>query len=352
MVGTGKGAEHGILIRNVESLETMHKINTIVFDKTGTLTAGKLKVTDIISDFDSRVSELDLLKLVASLEKGSEHPIGEAIVTATKEKGITLTDPQDFKAVPGLGITGKIKNETVLVGNIKFMKINGIAIDNIINQVQALASQGKTILIVVVDKQIIGLIAAADTLKPDAKETITQLHQLGLTVMMLTGDNQRTAQAIANQAGIDQVLAEVLPQDKANQIQKLQKAGKLVAFVGDGINDAPALAKADIGIALGSGTDIAIESADITLISNELSSVPLSIELSRDTMKTIKQNLFWAFFYNIIGIPLAAGVLYPFFGILLNPMLAAAAMALSSVSVVSNSLRLRNVSIAEQLRTR
>ncbi|MDI6783077.1 MAG: heavy metal translocating P-type ATPase [bacterium] len=354
MVGTGQGAEQGILIRNVESLEIAHKINTIVFDKTGTLTQGKLQVTDVISDFGFRISDFkkqmndnELLQSVASLEKASEHPIGEAIVTAAKEKGIILSDPQEFEAFPGLGVTGKINGEPVIVGNTKFMEINEVSLGDIADQAQSLASQGKTILVAAMNNQPIGLIAVADTLKPYARETITQLHKLGLTVMMFTGDNQRTALAIANQAGINRVLAEVLPQDKANEIKRLQKEGKLVAFVGDGINDAPALAQANIGIALGTGTDIAIESADITLINNNLRSVVTALQLSKKTMQTIKQNLFWAFFYNIIGIPLAAGLLYPFFGILLSPMFAAAAMAFSSVSVVSNSLRLRTVSLVE-----
>ncbi|MFB3895818.1 MAG: heavy metal translocating P-type ATPase [bacterium] len=363
MVGTGKGAELGILIRNVESLETMHKIDTIVFDKTGTLTEGKLKVTDIISDCvpasagmtsfpRKREAESELLSIVASLEKGSEHPIGEAIVAAAIEKGIPLTDPVEFEAYPGLGITGKIDQTPILVGNIKFMETQGVAIDTIKDQVLGLAQQGKTVLITAKDKEIIGLIAVADTIKPDAKDTVEMLHKLGLTVMMITGDNQQTANAIATQAGIDRVISEVLPYDKSNQIKRLQHDGKKVAMVGDGINDAPALAQSDIGIAIGTGTDIAIESADITLIGNNLRNVVTAIQLSKKTINTIKQNLFWAFFYNIIGIPIAAGILFPWFGVLLNPMVAAAAMAFSSVSVVSNSLRLRNAKVVELDRTR
>lgn len=347
MVGTGKGAELGILIRNIESLETMHRIDTIVFDKTGTLTEGKLKVTNVISDFGIRISELELLKLVASLEKGSEHPIGEAIVAEAKEKGLPLTDPEEFEAYPGLGITGKINQTPILVGNMKYMEMNGIATNAITDRIQTLASQGKTILIAAKDKEIIGLIAVADTIKPDAKDTVDRLHKLGLTVIMITGDNQQTANAIAAQAGIDRVISEVLPYDKANQIKRLQQDGKKVAMVGDGINDAPALAQSDIGIAIGTGTDIAIESADITLIGSSLRHVATTIQLSKKTINTIKQNLFWAFFYNIIGIPIAAGILYPWTGLLLNPMVAAAAMAFSSVSVVSNSLRLRNAKVVE-----
>jgi len=341
MVGTGKGAENGILIKGGESLETAGKITTIVFDKTGTLTKGEPEVTDIqaVPPF----SEADVLRLAASAEKTSEHPLGEAIMKKAQGKDLALPAAENFRALEGLGIEADIEGQNVVIGNDKLMAERGVDIGALAEKSKTLSEEGKTPVFMAVNGRPAGLIAVADTLKEDSVEAVNKIRRLGLEVIMLTGDNRRTAEAIALQAGIDSVVPELLPADKVREIKKLQEAGKKVAMVGDGINDAPALAQADIGIAIGSGTDVAIEAADITLIKNDLFGVSKAIELSRRTMRTIKQNLFWAFIYNVIGIPVAAGVLYPFFRVLLNPMIASAAMAASSVSVVSNSLRLRRV---------
>lgn len=339
MVGTGKGAENGVLIKGGESLETAHKVTTVVLDKTGTLTKGEPEVTDITPA--NGFTETEILKYAASTEKGSEHPLGEAIIKKAVDQKIELSDPKDFYAIPGHGIEAKIDGKKVLLGNLKLMRDRKIGIADLEQKTEELSGEGKTPMYIVIDGRAAGIIAVADTLKDNSKKAVEGLHQLGLEVIMLTGDNQRTARAIARKAGIDRVLSEVLPQDKVDEIKKLQKAGKVVAMVGDGINDAPALAQADVGIAIGTGTDVAMEASDITLIKGDLQGVVASIELSKKTIKTIKQNLFWAFFYNTAGIPIAAGILYPFFGILLNPIFASAAMAFSSVSVVSNSLRLR-----------
>lgn len=339
MVGTGKGAENGILIKGGDVLETAHKMQTIVLDKTGTLTKGKPEVTDIISL--SKYSEDDVLEFAAIVEKGSEHPLGESIVNRAKEREIKIKDATGFKAIPGHGVSAKYGKKTILLGNRKLMKDNKIAVDSLEDKLLDLENQGKTAMIIAVDKHAIGIIAVADTLKEHSKEAIRQLKEMKLKVIMMTGDNERTANAIASQIGIDRVLAEVLPEDKANEIKKLQQEGKIVAMVGDGINDAPALAQSDIGIAIGSGTDVAIETGDIILIKEDLRDIITSIDLSKYTIKKIKQNLFWAFAYNTAGIPVAAGLLYPFFGFLLNPIIAAAAMAFSSISVVSNSLLMK-----------
>ena len=340
MVGTGKGAEYGILIKGGESLEIAHKLNTIIFDKTGTLTLGKPMVTDIIPT--DTLSSAELLKLAATAEKGSEHPIGRAIVERAEGEGVELGTSEEFQALPGKGIRVRLNGKEVLVGNLKLMQEEGIDLKGADHQASELAQQGKTTMFVALNHQIAGVIAIADTLKENAPAVAQQLIKgMELEVVMLSGDNRRTANAIAKQAGIQQVIAEVLPADKAKEVQRLQQKRKMVAMVGDGINDAPALAQADVGIALGSGTDVALETADITLIGDNLQGVPSAIQLSKRTMRTIKQNLFWAFAYNTLGIPIAAGILYPWWGILLNPMVAAAAMAFSSVSVVSNSLRLR-----------
>jgi len=343
MVGTGKGAELGVLFKNAQSLETAHKLQTIVLDKTGTLTQGKPTVTDIVAQ--PGFSETDILRLAAAAERGSEHPLGEAIVAAARARGLPLEEGQDFQALPGQGIRTTVGTQTVLVGNAPYMQAAQIVLDRLQDTAESFARAGKTPVYVAVHGRGAGLIAVADTLKPHARETVQALRGLGLEVLMITGDHQRTAAAIGASLGIDRVLAEVLPEEKARQVQKLQAEGKCVAMVGDGINDAPALAQADIGIAIGTGTDVAMEAADITLMSGDVRGITTAMLLSRRTMRTIKQNLFWAFVYNSVGIPIAAGVLYPAFGILLNPMLAAVAMALSSVSVVTNSLRLRHVKI-------
>lgn len=339
MVGTGKGAENGILIKGGEALESAHKVNTVIFDKTGTITEGKPKVTDIVLN---NVEEEYLIKIASSAEKGSEHPLGEAIVKYGEEENIKLEKVDDFKAIPGAGIQVIINNENILLGNKKLMNDNNIVLEALEEKSNVLASQGKTPMYIAVDGKLAGIIAVADVVKESSKKAIEILHDMGIKVAMVTGDNVKTANAIATQVGIDMVLAEVLPEDKSKEVEKLQNQGKFVAMVGDGINDAPALAKADIGIAIGSGTDVAIESADIVLMKSDLMDVPTAIKLSHETIKNIKQNLFWAFGYNTIGIPVAAGLLYVFGGPLLNPMIAAAAMSLSSVSVVSNALRLKN----------
>ncbi|MCC0679769.1 copper-translocating P-type ATPase [Clostridioides sp. ES-S-0005-03] len=339
MVGTGKGAENGILIKGGEALESAHKVNTVIFDKTGTITEGKPKVTDIVLN---NVKEEYLIKIASSAEKGSEHPLGEAIVRYGEEKNIQIEKVDNFKAIPGAGIQVTINNENILLGNRKLMNDNNINLKDLEEKSNILASQGKTPMYIAVDGNLSGIIAVADVVKESSKKAIDILHDMGIKVAMVTGDNVKTANAIASQVGIDMVLAEILPEDKSKEVEKLQNQGKFVAMVGDGINDAPALAKADIGIAIGSGTDVAIESADIVLMKSDLMDVPTAIKLSNETIKNIKQNLFWAFGYNTIGIPVAAGLLYIFGGPLLNPMIAAAAMSLSSVSVVSNALRLKN----------
>jgi Cu+-exporting ATPase len=339
IVGTGKGAENGVLIRGGEALETAHRLTAVVMDKTGTLTQGQPSVTDIIP-FDGYKEE-DILRYAASAEKGSEHPLGEAIVNRAQEKNIPLFDLEDFKAIAGHGIEATIHDKSVLMGNAKLMMDRGLSFGELGHKGEDLAQEGKTPMFVAIDRKPAGVIAVADTLKENSQKTVAALHGMGIEVVMITGDNRRTAEAIGRQIGIDRVLAEVLPEGKASEVKKLQVEGKKVAMVGDGINDAPALAQADVGIALGTGTDVAMESADITLISGDLRGVVTAIALSRATLRNIKQNLFWAFVYNTILIPVAAGVLFPFFGILLNPIFAAAAMGLSSVTVVSNALRLR-----------
>jgi Cu+-exporting ATPase len=339
MVGTGKGAENGILIRGAEALETAHQLDTIVLDKTGTLTKGEPSVTDIVES--KRFTQKEILTLSASAERRSEHPLGEAIVKKAMEEGLTLLDPKDFQAIAGQGIEATIDSKRILLGNKKMMDERKVNLHGMADRSEQLSYEGKTPMFLAVDGEMAGVIAVADTLKDHSKKAVEALHRMGLEVIMLTGDNRRTAEAIAKQAGIDRVLAEVLPEMKAEEVKRLQSEGKKVGMVGDGINDAPALAQADVGIAIGTGTDVAMESSDITLIGGDLKGIVTAIALSKATIRNIKQNLFWAFAYNTILIPVAAGVLFPFFGILLNPIFAAGAMAFSSVTVVSNALRLR-----------
>jgi Cu+-exporting ATPase len=343
MVGTGKGAENGILIKSGEALETAHKINTIIFDKTGTLTKGKPEVTDIIAH---GLSENEVLFYASSAEKGSEHPLGEAIIKKAADNNIKTKEAEQFQAIPGHGIKATISGESLLLGNEKFLKDEGIDTGYLKLEAEKLSAEGKTPMFLSVNKNLSGIIAVADTLKDDSVHAVQSLHNLGIEVVMITGDNRRTGEAIAVQSGIDRVFAEVLPEDKANEVKKLQSEGKIVAMVGDGINDAPALAQADIGIAIGTGTDVAMEASDITLIGGNLKGVVAAVALSKATLRNIKQNLFWAFAYNVTLIPVAAGILYPFFGILLNPMFAAAAMGMSSVTVVTNALRLKRFRFA------
>lgn len=336
IVGTGKGAQNGILIKDAASLEKLYKVDTIVTDKTGTITNGKPEVTDIIP-FNS--TDKDVLQIAASLEKQSEHPLAQAIVDKAEADSVNLLEVKAFKNIEGKGLEGIIKGEKYFIGNLKLAKDLKISFDN--DQIEMMTSQGKTPALVMNNKQLLGIIGLSDVLKDNAIDTVRELHKLKLKVVMLTGDNEKTAKYIADQVGIDEVIAEVLPQNKAIKIKSLQDEKRIVAMIGDGINDAPALAQADIGIAMSTGTDVAIESASIILLKGDFSKVLAAIKLSKSTMRTIKQNLFWAFSYNIVGIPLAAGLFYPFFGILLNPVFAGLAMAFSSVSVVGNSLKLK-----------
>jgi len=347
IVGMGRGAEIGILIKSGEALETAHKIDTIVFDKTGTLTNGEPEVTDIIT-FKNRTQD-EILQTAASIEKKSEHPLADALVKAAKDRKIELLNVTDFLAIPGYGVSGMVKESVrILVGKMVFLEQNSIQIDdkeNVIRQINRMEEQGKTVICLSIHGELAGLIACMDTLKKSSTQAVAKLKARGITTIMLTGDNKRTADAIAKEAGIDRVIAEVLPDEKSNEIYTLKESGNRVAMVGDGINDAPALTAADLGIAIGSGTDVAIESADIVLIHSDLLDVIKALELSRLTIRTIKQNLFWAFAYNIILIPIAAGALFIFGGPQLNPMLAGGAMSMSSVSVVMNALRLRYLKI-------
>ena len=340
MVGTGKGAEQGILLKSAEALEGAHKINAIIFDKTGTLTKGKPKVTDIVVLIDSK-KEDEVLQLIASAEKGSEHPLALAIIESAEEKGLELYELKEFEAIPGHGIRVRINGDIIMVGNRRLFENSGISTEYLENEIKRLEEQAKTVVISAVNKKLYGLLAIADPLKETSKDVITQLHRMDIEIYLVTGDNKRTAKAIATQVGITNVLAEVLPEHKADVVKRLQEEGKFVGMVGDGINDAPALAQADVGIAIGSGTDVAIETGEVVLIKEDLRDVVASIQLSRKTISKIKQNLFWAFFYNVVGIPIAAGILFIPFGITLVPEIAAIAMAFSSVSVVTNSLLLR-----------
>lgn len=340
MVGTGVGAENGILIKSGASLETLHKVQTIILDKTGTITKGEPAVTDIITN----MGQNDFLFFAASAEKHSEHPLSKAIMQKAENTKINLIEPENFQSLTGNGISAKVDGKNVLIGNQNLIEENKIDLD-FINEQQRFLSEGKTTIFVAIENKIEGIIAIADTIKHESISAVKQLKVLGLEVIMLTGDNKKTAQAIATQVGIDRVIAEVMPQDKAKVVSQIQNEGKIVAMVGDGINDAPALVKADVGIAIGTGTDIAIESSDIILIKDSLVGVISAIKLSKKTISIIKQNLFFSLFYNVLGIPIAAGLLYPSFGILLSPMIAALAMAASSISVISNSLRLKTYTL-------
>jgi P-type Cu+ transporter len=358
MVGTGKGAEMGILVKGAETLERAHKITTVVLDKTGTLTRGEPELTDVVTT--NSLSEEELLALAASAEKGSEHPLGEAIVRGARERGLALIEAEGFDAPTGRGVRATVGGRSVLVGNRKLMEEAGVPGNGLSSRFEELSAAGKTPAFVTVDGEPAGLVAVADVVREESKEAVAALHRMGLEVVMLTGDNERTVNAVARELGIDRALAEVLPEDKEGEVKKLQAEGKVVAMVGDGINDAPALARADVGIAIGTGTDVAMEAADLTLISGDVRGVARAIKLSKATVRNIKQNLFWAFAYNVLLIPVAAGALYPFFAggavpeILrpflgeygfLNPVLAATAMALSSVTVLGNALRLRGTKL-------
>ncbi len=341
MVGTGKGAEMGILIKGGETLEQAQKLDTVIFDKTGTLTWGKPEVTDVFIETEMKISPERLLVLSASLEKGSEHPLAQAVIQEAKRRGLKLVPVADFKTRPGFGVQGEVDGLEISLGNLKMMAEADVDISGLRDRIEEMARQGKTPMILAIGKKAAGLIASADTVKPQAKEVVKKLQNMGLDVVMISGDHRQTAQAIADELNIDRVLAEVLPAGKAEEVKKLKQKGRFVAMVGDGINDAPALAEANIGIAIGSGTDIAMEASDITLMTQDLNAVVDAILLSKKTMSKIRQNLFWAFFYNVLGIPLAAGIFFPIYGILLEPIYAAGAMSLSSVSVVSNALLLK-----------
>jgi Cu+-exporting ATPase len=339
MVGTGKGAEHGVLIKSAAALEQLHRAGTIVFDKTGTLTVGRPRVTDVVPE--PGVAEDDVLALAAAAEQGSEHPLGEAVLERAKAGGLALPPVTEFTSIPGQGIDAIAPDGRLLLGNRVLMDERGVEVAHVQARVDALAREGKTVVYLALGGRFLGLIAAADVLKPEARAVVAALGARGIEVLMLTGDQRATAEAIARQAGITHVIAQVLPEDKAREVARLRERGRLVAMVGDGVNDAPALAQADVGIAMGSGTDVAIEAADVTLMRGDLGGVVAAVDLSRRTIRIVKENLVWAFGYNVVLIPVAAGLLYPFWGVLLSPILAGAAMAFSSVSVVTNSLRLR-----------
>lgn len=341
MAGTGKGAEYGVLFKGAEAIENTSKLATIIFDKTGTLTRGEPSVTDVVSSDHPSLSTDHLLRYAAIAEKNSEHPLGEAIVKGAQSRGLELGEPESFNAIPGHGVEASVDGYDVLLGNRKLMGERGVDIASLSPQAEALEQDGKTVMFIALDRQPAGLVAVADTLKENSVEAIKHLHSLGLEVVMITGDNRRTAEAIARQVGIDRVLAEVLPQDKAEEVKKLQASGKKVAMVGDGINDAPALAQADVGIAIGSGTDVAKETGDVILIKDDIRDVVVALEVAKATMRKVKQNLFWAFIYNTLGIPLGAGLFYPFFALIISPELAGLLMAISSLTVTLNTLLLK-----------
>ena len=343
MVATGKGAGLGVLFKNAEAIETLRKITTLVVDKTGTLTLGKPKLTEVVPA--EGVDEGRLLMLAASLEKGSEHPLAAALVAGAGERNLSLLDAQDFASHTGKGVSGRVDNAEVLLGNAKLLDDFSVEPGALTGQAEQLRNEGRTVMFAAIDGRMAGLLAVSDPIKDTTPEAIRQLHAEGIKIVMLTGDNRATAEAVGKKLNIDQIVAEVLPDEKATIVTQFQDAGELVAMAGDGINDAPALAQAEVGIAMGTGTDVAMESAGVTLVKGDLTGIIRARKLSRATMANIRQNLFFAFIYNSLGVPLAAGVLYPVFGLLLSPVVAAAAMSLSSVSVISNALRLRSVKI-------
>jgi Cu+-exporting ATPase len=343
MVATGKGAGMGVLFKNAEAIETLRKVTTLVVDKTGTLTLGKPKLTAVVPAGET--DEKRLLFLAASLEKNSEHPLAAALVSGAEEQGVTLVEAEGFKSHTGKGVSGKVDEVEVLLGNVKLLEDNSIDCSALATQADQMSSEGQSVMYLAIAGTFAGLLVVSDPIKETTPEAIKQLHAEGLKIVMLTGDNRATAEAVGKQLGIDEIIAEVLPDEKAAAVKKYQDAGELVAMAGDGINDAPALAQAEVGIAMGTGTDVAMESAGVTLVKGDLNGIIRARKLSRATMNNIRQNLFFAFVYNSLGVPLAAGVLYPVFGIMLSPVIAAAAMSLSSVSVVSNALRLRTTKI-------
>jgi Cu+-exporting ATPase len=343
MVGTGRGAQAGVLIKNAEALELMEKVDTLVIDKTGTLTDGKPRVASVIAAAGR--DENELLRLMASLEQGSEHPLGAAVMEAARSRGLVLGNESEFQSHTGRGVSGRVDHRNILIGNQRLFEENGIFASALVQKAEELRRGGQTVILIAVDGQAAGLIGIADSIKASAAQALSQLKREGLRVVMLTGDSRTTAEAVAKTLGIDEFEAEVLPGKKSEVVKRLQKEGRTVAMAGDGINDAPALAQADVGIAMGSGTDVAMESAGVTLVKGDLAGIVRARKLSQATMRNIRQNLFFAFVYNSLGVPVAAGVLYPFFGLLLSPILAAAAMSLSSVSVITNSLRLRKVKL-------
>jgi Cu+-exporting ATPase len=345
MVGTGRGARAGVLVKNAEALETLEKIDTLVVDKTGTLTEGKPTLSEVVPLDETRLSANELLRLAASLERASEHPLAEAIVAGAEARGLTLSQVADFESTTGRGVAGTVDGRRLVLGNRKMMVMASVEAGALPARAEPLREGGATVMFVAVDGEAAGLISVTDPIKPTTPEALSQLREEGLRIVMLTGDNARTAGAVAAELGIDQVVAEVLPEEKSAVVKRLQEEGRFVAVAGDGVNDAPALAQAHVGIAMGSGTDVAMESAGVTLLKGDLRGIVAARRLSRGTMKNIRQNLFFAFAYNSIGVPIAAGVLYPIFGLLLSPMIASAAMSLSSVSVISNALRLQRLSL-------
>ena len=352
MVGTGHGAKNGVLVKKAEALEILEKVDSLVVDKTGTLTEGKPKLHKVISNEKSQISENELLKLVASLERSSEHPLAEAIVEGAKERNIEIVKAENFESVTGKGIFGKVEGREIAIGNEEFIKenLNKNSASQRLNgenfaKADELRDEGQSVMFVSIDGETAGFVSVADSIKDSAKYAIEELHKQNIEVIMMTGDNEKTAKSVAKKLNIDKVFAGVLPEEKAKKVKELQASGKVVAMAGDGVNDAPALAQANVGIAMGTGTDVALESADITLLKGDLNGILKAKKLSEETMKNIRQNLFFAFVYNLIGVPIAAGILFPFLGILLSPMIASAAMTFSSVSVILNALRLRNLEL-------